>query len=73
MYVSILFCRYLAELCGIGTTALGISGGAGASFPTVIFLFDVFMFVVGCNVNILQNCVGFYMKYSVLVSLLGEL
>lgn len=35
-YVLILFFRYLAELCGIGTTALGISGGAGASFPTVI-------------------------------------
>lgn len=61
-YVLILFFRYLAELCGIGTAALGISGGAGASFPTVIINFDVFMFGLGYNINILQNQVGFYIK-----------
>lgn len=69
IYVLILFFRYLAELCGIGTTALGISGGAGASFPTVIFCL-IFLCLFWVSMLIFFKYVGFYFNYLVLVSLL---
>uniref|UniRef100_A0A8C3LUR6 Gamma-tubulin complex component 6 n=1 Tax=Chrysolophus pictus TaxID=9089 RepID=A0A8C3LUR6_CHRPC len=54
--------RYLAELCGIGTTALGISGGAGASFPTGVKLLS-YLYKEALN-----NCSNEH--YPVLLSLL---
>uniref|UniRef100_A0A8C9FZ67 Gamma-tubulin complex component 6 n=1 Tax=Pavo cristatus TaxID=9049 RepID=A0A8C9FZ67_PAVCR len=61
-YALILFFRYLAELCGIGTTALGISGGAGASFPTGVKLLS-YLYKEALN-----NCSNEH--YPVLLSLL---
>ncbi|XP_068258396.1 gamma-tubulin complex component 6 isoform X1 [Nyctibius grandis] len=54
--------RYLAELCGIGTAALGISGGAGASFPTGVKLLS-YLYKEALN-----NCSNEH--YPVLLSLL---
>nr|XP_006122684.1 gamma-tubulin complex component 6 [Pelodiscus sinensis] len=54
--------RYLAELCGIGTTALGISRGAGASFPTGVRLLS-YLYKEALN-----NCSNEH--YPVLLSLL---
>ncbi|XP_010001697.1 PREDICTED: gamma-tubulin complex component 6 [Chaetura pelagica] len=54
--------RYLAELCGIGTTAVGISGGAGASFPTGVKLLS-YLYKEALN-----NCSNEH--YPVLLSLL---
>ncbi|XP_064301996.1 gamma-tubulin complex component 6 isoform X3 [Phalacrocorax carbo] len=54
--------RYLAELCGIGTTALGISGGAGDSFPTGVKLLS-YLYKEALN-----NCSNEH--YPVLLSLL---
>uniref|UniRef100_A0A8B9GB41 Gamma-tubulin complex component 6 n=1 Tax=Amazona collaria TaxID=241587 RepID=A0A8B9GB41_9PSIT len=54
--------RYLAELCGIGTTVLGISGGAGASFPTGVKLLS-YLYKEALN-----NCSNEH--YPVLLSLL---
>ncbi|XP_014819222.1 PREDICTED: gamma-tubulin complex component 6 isoform X2 [Calidris pugnax] len=54
--------RYLAELCGIGTTTLGISGGAGASFPTGVKLLS-YLYKEALN-----NCSNEH--YPVLLSLL---
>ncbi|KAM6293837.1 gamma-tubulin complex component 6 [Porphyrio hochstetteri] len=54
--------RYLAELCGVGTTALGISGGAGASFPTGVKLLS-YLYKEALN-----NCSNEH--YPVLLSLL---
>ncbi|XP_062438952.1 gamma-tubulin complex component 6 isoform X3 [Rhea pennata] len=54
--------RYLAELCGIGTTALGISGGADASFPTGVKLLS-YLYKEALN-----NCSNEH--YPVLLSLL---
>ncbi|XP_009864834.1 PREDICTED: gamma-tubulin complex component 6 [Apaloderma vittatum] len=54
--------RYLAELCGIGATALGISGGAGASFPTGVKLLS-YLYKEALN-----NCSNEH--YPVLLSLL---
>lgn len=54
--------RYLAELCGIGITALGISGGAGASFPTGVKLLS-YLYKEALN-----NCSNEH--YPVLLSLL---
>ncbi|XP_074759331.1 gamma-tubulin complex component 6 isoform X2 [Athene noctua] len=54
--------RYLAELCGIGTTALGISGGTGVSFPTGVKLLS-YLYKEALN-----NCSNEH--YPVLLSLL---
>ncbi|XP_055664415.1 gamma-tubulin complex component 6 isoform X2 [Falco peregrinus] len=54
--------RYLAELCGIGTTALAISGGPGASFPTGVKLLS-YLYKEALN-----NCSNEH--YPVLLSLL---
>uniref|UniRef100_A0A8C3XM53 Gamma-tubulin complex component 6 n=1 Tax=Chelydra serpentina TaxID=8475 RepID=A0A8C3XM53_CHESE len=54
--------RYLAELCGIGTTGLGISRGAGASFPTGVRLLSYLY------KEALDNCSNEH--YPVLLSLL---
>ncbi|XP_039367985.1 gamma-tubulin complex component 6 isoform X2 [Mauremys reevesii] len=54
--------RYLAELCGIGTTVLGISRGAGASFPTGVRLLS-YLYKEALN-----NCSNEH--YPVLLSLL---
>ncbi|NXC93901.1 GCP6 protein, partial [Certhia familiaris] len=54
--------RYLAELCGIGTTALGINGGAGDSFPTGVKLLS-YLYKEALN-----NCSNEH--YPVLLSLL---
>ncbi|XP_069706439.1 gamma-tubulin complex component 6 [Phaenicophaeus curvirostris] len=54
--------RYLAELCGIGTAVLGISGGAGASFPTGVKLLS-YLYKEALN-----NCSNEH--YPVLLSLL---
>uniref|UniRef100_A0A8C3PIH2 Gamma-tubulin complex component 6 n=1 Tax=Calidris pygmaea TaxID=425635 RepID=A0A8C3PIH2_9CHAR len=54
--------RYLAELCGIGTTTLGIGGGAGASFPTGVKLLS-YLYKEALN-----NCSNEH--YPVLLSLL---
>uniref|UniRef100_A0A8B9PN02 Gamma-tubulin complex component 6 n=1 Tax=Apteryx owenii TaxID=8824 RepID=A0A8B9PN02_APTOW len=54
--------RYLAELCGIGTTTLGISGGAGAAFPTGVKLLS-YLYKEALN-----NCSNEH--YPVLLSLL---
>ncbi|XP_057271733.1 gamma-tubulin complex component 6 [Pezoporus wallicus] len=54
--------RYLAELCGIGTAALGISSGAGASFPTGVKLLS-YLYKEALN-----NCSNEH--YPVLLSLL---
>uniref|UniRef100_U3I5Z5 Gamma-tubulin complex component 6 n=1 Tax=Anas platyrhynchos platyrhynchos TaxID=8840 RepID=U3I5Z5_ANAPP len=54
--------RYLAELCGIGTTTLGISGGAGSSFPTGVKLLS-YLYKEALN-----NCSNEH--YPVLLSLL---
>ncbi|KAM9293698.1 gamma-tubulin complex component 6 isoform 2-T4 [Morus bassanus] len=54
--------RYLAELCGIGTAALGISGGAGDSFPTGVKLLS-YLYKEALN-----NCSNEH--YPVLLSLL---
>uniref|UniRef100_A0A8C8RWV7 Gamma-tubulin complex component 6 n=1 Tax=Pelusios castaneus TaxID=367368 RepID=A0A8C8RWV7_9SAUR len=54
--------RYLAELCGIGTAVLGISGGAGASFPTGVRLLS-YLYKEALN-----NCSNEH--YPVLLSLL---
>ncbi|KAJ6666431.1 hypothetical protein lerEdw1_000705 [Lerista edwardsae] len=54
--------RYLAELCGIGVTALGIGGSAGASFPTGVKLLS-YLYQEALN-----NCSNEH--YPVLLSLL---
>ncbi|XP_071589899.1 gamma-tubulin complex component 6 isoform X2 [Heliangelus exortis] len=54
--------RYLAELCGIGTTVLGISGGADDSFPTGVKLLS-YLYKEALN-----NCSNEH--YPVLLSLL---
>ncbi|XP_067420446.1 gamma-tubulin complex component 6 isoform X2 [Emydura macquarii macquarii] len=54
--------RYLAELCGIGMAVLGISGGAGASFPTGVRLLS-YLYKEALN-----NCSNEH--YPVLLSLL---
>ncbi|XP_010226280.1 PREDICTED: gamma-tubulin complex component 6 [Tinamus guttatus] len=54
--------RYLAELCGIGTTTLAISGGAGTSFPTGVKLLS-YLYKEALN-----NCSNEH--YPVLLSLL---
>ncbi|XP_066489443.1 gamma-tubulin complex component 6 [Tiliqua scincoides] len=54
--------RYLAELCGIGVTALGTGGGAGASFPTGVKLLS-YLYQEALN-----NCSNEH--YPVLLSLL---
>uniref|UniRef100_A0A8D0L1V1 Gamma-tubulin complex component 6 n=1 Tax=Sphenodon punctatus TaxID=8508 RepID=A0A8D0L1V1_SPHPU len=54
--------RYLAELCGIGTTVLGISGGGGVSFPTGVKLLS-YLYKEALN-----NCSNEH--YPVLLSLL---
>ncbi|XP_065699185.2 gamma-tubulin complex component 6 isoform X2 [Patagioenas fasciata] len=54
--------RYLAELCGIGTTTLGMSSGAAASFPTGVKLLS-YLYKEALN-----NCSNEH--YPVLLSLL---
>ncbi|XP_053108080.1 gamma-tubulin complex component 6 isoform X2 [Hemicordylus capensis] len=54
--------RYLAELCGIGVTALGTGGGAGSSFPTGVKLLS-YLYKEALN-----NCSNEH--YPVLLSLL---
>ncbi|XP_014380087.1 gamma-tubulin complex component 6 [Alligator sinensis] len=54
--------RYLAELCGIGNAALGISGGASASFPMGVKLLSYLY------KEALDNCSNEH--YPVLLSLL---
>ncbi|KAL8221149.1 UNVERIFIED_CONTAM: Gamma-tubulin complex component 6 [Gekko kuhli] len=54
--------RYLAELCGIGGTALGAAGAAGASFPTGVKLLS-YLYEEALN-----NCSNEH--YPVLLSLL---
>ncbi|XP_061496191.1 gamma-tubulin complex component 6 isoform X2 [Rhineura floridana] len=54
--------RYLAELCGIGVTALGVCGGAGTSFPTGVKLLS-YLYQEALN-----NCSNEH--YPVLLSLL---
>ncbi|XP_060100777.1 gamma-tubulin complex component 6 [Heteronotia binoei] len=54
--------RYLAELCGIGGTALGTAGAAGASFPTGVKLLS-YLYEEALN-----NCSNEH--YPVLLSLL---
>ncbi|KAG8142817.1 hypothetical protein E2320_006017 [Naja naja] len=54
--------RYLAELCGIGTTAVGPGGGTSASFPTGVKLLSYLY------QETLNNCSSEH--YPVLLSLL---
>ncbi|XP_026569854.1 gamma-tubulin complex component 6 isoform X2 [Pseudonaja textilis] len=54
--------RYLAELCGIGTTAVGAGGGTSASFPTGVELLSYLY------QETLNNCSSEH--YPVLLSLL---
>ncbi|XP_070611488.1 gamma-tubulin complex component 6 [Erythrolamprus reginae] len=54
--------RYLAELCGIGTTAVGAGGGTNASFPTGVKLLSYLY------QETLNNCSSEH--YPVLLSLL---